>query len=126
MNRDQINQLYAQTPRLLWPWIWVQLIVILARLEAAALRGEDATVLIGVTHWFTLHILYQSDNLSGHKTQTHTTYAGRVTFASLCEGPCAPWALRNPVIFHSETVTSGITAPPVCTAEYEEAVRPVP
>jgi hypothetical protein len=126
MNREQINHLYAQTPLLLWPWVWVQLIVILARMDAASLRGEDSTMLIGVTRWFTLHILYQSDNLSGYQAPEPFRYDGKVTSASLCEPSIAHWTpldTTNTAIIAANDNTRGV----ICnTCEYAEALRPVP
>jgi hypothetical protein len=126
MNREQINQLYAQTPVLLWPWIWVQLIVILARMEAASLRGEDSTILIGVTHWFTLHILYQSDNLSGNEAPQAFTYDGNVTFASLCEPICAAWTPFNATNVLNIASNDNARHTHHTAKEYAEALRPVP
>jgi hypothetical protein len=122
MNREQINRLYAMTPILLWPWLWVQLVVILAKLEAASLRGEDSMVLIGVTKWYALHIIYESDNLSEHQAPKPFSSKGRVTFASLCEPLENPWATQIPLI----SLHTAPTAPTLCAFEYAEALRPVP
>jgi hypothetical protein len=122
MNREQINRLYAMTPILLWPWLWVQLVVILAKLEAASLRGEDSMVLIGVTKWYALHIIYESDNLSERPAPKPFSYAGKVTFASLCQPLENPWDTQIPSISHH----AAPSAPVLCTREYAEALRPVP
>ena len=111
---------------LLWPWIWVQLVVILARLEAASLRGEDATVLVGVTRWYALHVLFQSDNLSGYVAPESYSYEGNVTFASLCAPLNPHWAS-----FDATNVTLIAANDTTCdthfsTYEYAEALRPVP
>jgi hypothetical protein len=122
MNREQINRLYEMTPILLWPWLWVQLVVILAKLEAASLRGEDSMVLIGVTKWFALHIIYESDNLSERPVAKPFSYEGKVTFASLCEpleNPCDTQI--PPISLHAAPI-----APTLYTCEYAEALRPVP
>jgi hypothetical protein len=122
MNREQINHLYANAPILLWPWLWVQIVVILARLEAASLRGEDSMVLIGVTKWYALHILYESDNLLERPPAKPFSYTGRVTFASLCETPETLWDTQTPLISHH----TAPAAPSFYTCEYAEALRPVP
>ena len=122
MNREQINRLYQSAPILLWPWLWVQLVVILAKLEAASLRGEDSMVLIGVTKWYALHIIYESDNLVENPIGKPFSYTGRVTFASLCEPLENPLATQNPSI----SLQTAPAAPTLCTCEYAEALRPVP
>ena len=126
MNRAQINRLYAQTPVLLWPWIWVQLVVILARLEAASLRGEDATELVGVTRWYALRVLFQSDNLSGYVAPESYSYAGNVTFASLCEAPTSMWTPFDSTNVMNPAANDNTRAAISHIYEYAEALRPVP
>jgi hypothetical protein len=104
----------------------VQLVVILAKLEAASLRGEDSMVLIGVTKWFALHIIYESDSLIERQPAKPFSYEGKVTFASLCEPVENPWSPSNPIILHAKTPSVCITAPSHGTTEYAEALRPVP
>jgi hypothetical protein len=100
----------------------VQLVVILAKLEAASLRGEDSMVLIGVTKWYALHIIYESDNLSEYQAPKPFSYEGKITFASLCEPLENPWATQIPPIFRH----TALTAPTLYAVEYAEALRPVP
>jgi hypothetical protein len=80
-------------------------------------------VLIGVTKWFALHIIYESDNLSERPVAGNPfSSKGRVTFASLCEPLENPWATQIPLI----SLHTAPTAPTLCALEYAEALRPVP
>jgi hypothetical protein len=80
-------------------------------------------VLIGVTKWYALHIIYQSDNLTERPVAGKPfSYEGKVTFASLCEPLENPCDTQIPPI----SLHAAPTAPTLYTCEYAEALRPVP
>jgi hypothetical protein len=68
MSADLIRRFYTSCPLYLWPVLWVQVILINAKLAhyRACAGGEEIDCFIGLSRRGTLHIVWLSDNATGH------------------------------------------------------------
>jgi len=97
MSADLIRRFYTSCPLYLWPVLWVQVILMNAKLAHYRARagGEEIDCFIGLSHRGTLHIVWLSDNATGYIAPDAWRPVYTMTFDALTEERQPDYAWHN-------------------------------